>query len=125
MAVQELTLKNFEETIQNNAIVVIDFWAPWCGPCRAFAPIFEGVAASHPDVLFTKINTDAEPDLATRFQVHSIPTLAIFKEQEVIFYQPGMLPKEALEDLIEQARKVDMQQVREQVAKEQSESQTP
>lgn len=121
MAVIELTQHNFEETIKNNDIVLIDFWAPWCAPCRAFAPIFESVSEQHPDLVFAKVNTEEEQALAMHFQIRSIPTLMIFREQVILFAQPGMLPATALEEIIGKVREVDMAKVHEEIRKQQQE----
>jgi thioredoxin 1 len=92
MAVVELTKENFEQVITSNPMVIVDYWAPWCGPCRGFAPVFEGVAEENPDVVFAKVNTDEEQEIAQHFQIRSIPTLMVFKEQVVVFSQAGALP---------------------------------
>ncbi len=118
MATVELTATNFGETIQNNDIVIVDFWAPWCGPCRAFAPVYEAAAAKHPDVTFAKVNTEVEQQLAGQFQIRSIPTLMIFREKIVIFAQPGALPASALEEIIGKAKALDMNMVRREIEKE-------
>ncbi len=118
MATIEATKANFEQLIDENAFVIVDFWAPWCAPCRAFGPIFEEASERHKDIVFVKINTEAETELAAHFQVRSIPTLMIFRDQIILFAQPGSLPKQALEDVIGQVRAVDMDQVRREVADE-------
>lgn len=115
MSVLELNKQNFKDTIEKNNIVFIDFWAPWCGPCKRFAPIYEAVAQKYQDVKFAKLNTEDEPEIAAQFEIRSIPTLMIFKEQDVIFYQPGMLPEDVLGELVEKAKEIDMAQVREEL----------
>ncbi|WJW74763.1 thioredoxin [Thiohalobacter sp. IOR34] len=119
MATVKLTKENFEETITNNDFVIIDFWAPWCGPCKNFAPIFEEVSEKYPDIVFAKVNTEDEPELAAHFQIRSIPTLMIFRDQIIIFSQPGMLPANAFEELIGKAKELDMDQVRKDIAEQQ------
>ena len=116
MAVEEMTAQSFEETITENGIVVIDFWAPWCGPCRSFAPIFDKVSDNHTDIVFAKVNTEEEQELAGHFQIRSIPTLMIFREQVVLFAQPGMLSESQLEQVITQVRSLDMAKVHADIA---------
>ncbi len=123
MALETLTAANFDEKVQSNEIAILDFWAPWCGPCKMFAPIFEKVAGEYPDILFGKINTDEEQELAGSFRIQSIPTVAIMREGIVVFIQAGMLPEEALHDLIKQVKALDMDEVRAEVAKQQEEAQ--
>jgi len=119
VATVQLTKENFSEIIDKNDFVFVDFWAEWCGPCKNFAPIYEAVSEKHPDIVFAKVNTEEEQELAMHFQIRSIPTLMIFREQIIIFSQPGMLPESALEELIQKARDLDMDKVREQIAAEQ------
>lgn len=118
MATINLTVDNFEETLDKNEIVLIDFWAEWCGPCRMFGPIFEKTSEKHEDIAFAKCNTEEAPEIAGSFGVRSIPTLAIFREKVLLFIQPGMVPEEALEDLIKQVKDVDMDEVRAEIEKE-------
>ncbi len=118
MATVEATKENFENLIDSNAFVIVDFWAPWCAPCRAFGPIFEEASEQHKDIVFAKINTEVEQELAAHFQVRSIPTLMIFREQIVLFSQPGSLPRKALEEVISQARALDMEEIRREVAEQ-------
>lgn len=113
MAVVDLTQENFEDVVTGNETVVVDFWAPWCGPCRAFAPIYEQVAARNPDIVFAKVNTEDQQGLGAHFQVRSIPTLMIFREQVIVFAEAGMLPAAALEEVITQVRQLDMTEVHE------------
>jgi thioredoxin 1 len=118
MPVLELNEENFEQTVLNNDFVVIDFWAPWCGPCRGFAPVFEAASEKHADIVFAKVNTEEQQGLAAHFQVRSIPTLVIFREKVIIYAQPGALPAGAFDDLIARAREVDMAQVHAEIAAE-------
>jgi len=124
VAVVELTKANFEDVVTSNGFVMVDFWAPWCAPCRNFAPIYEKVSEDFEDIVFAKINTEQEQEVAGHFQIRSIPTLMIFRDQIIIFSQPGMLPEAALTDLIERAKALDMDEVRAQIAKEQPEAKT-
>ena len=116
MAVVELTQENFEQVVTGNPTVIVDYWAPWCGPCRGFAPVFERVAEKNPDIVFAKVNTEDEPEIAAHFQIRSIPTLMIFKESVIIFAQPGALPESALEQVVSKAKEVDMEEVRKEIA---------
>lgn len=120
MATVELTKENFEKTVNDHPMVVIDFWAPWCGPCRGFAPVFEKTSESHPDVVFAKINTDEQQELAGAFGIRSIPTLMVFREKVVLFQQAGALPGGALEQVISQAKALDMAKVHQEIAAQQS-----
>jgi thioredoxin 1 len=122
MAVVELNQANFEQTVLNNDFVIVDFWAPWCGPCRGFAPVFEAASEKHPDIVFAKVNTEEEQPLAAHFQIRSIPTLMIFREKVIIYAQPGALPASALDDLIARARELDMAKVHEEIAREQQQA---
>lgn len=112
MAVKSLKTADFDSTISSNDIVILDFWAPWCGPCKSFAPVFEAVSEEHPDITFAKINTDEENELAGHFGIRSIPTLMVFRERVIVFQQAGALPKAALNDLISQIRALDMAEVK-------------
>ena len=125
MALVNLNAENFNEEVQKAPIAILDFWAPWCGPCRSFAPIFEKVAQKHPDIVFGKVNTEEEQALAGHFQIRSIPTVMIVNEEIVVFNQAGMLPEDALEDIISQVKELDMDMVREEIAKEQAEQENP
>ncbi|HET7755556.1 MAG TPA: thioredoxin family protein [Anaeromyxobacteraceae bacterium] len=121
----DVTEGTFKETVEKEGIVLIDWWAPWCGPCRAFAPTYEKVAAAHPDITFAKVNTEVEQGLASAFDIRSIPTLMILRDRVMLFSQPGMLPEAALEDLIKQVRALDMDHVRAEIAKQESAKDAP
>ena len=118
MATIKLTKENFDDTVANNDIVIVDFWAQWCAPCRSFAPIFETSSENNSDVVFGKINTEEEQELAAAFQVRSIPMIMILRDQIVLYAQPGMLGAPQLESLIKQTKDIDMDKVREEIAKE-------
>ena len=116
MATLDLTKENFEQTVNDNPIVIVDFWAPWCGPCRGFAPVFEKAAESHPDVVFAKVNSDEQQELAGAFNIRSIPTLMVFREKVILFQQAGALPGQALEQVLTQAKALDMAKVHAEIA---------
>ena len=116
MATVELTKENFEQVVTTNPMVVVDFWAPWCGPCKGFAPVFEGASEQHEDVVFAKVNTDDEQEIAAAFGIRSIPTLMVFREKVLLFQQAGALPASALEQVLEQAKALDMEQVHKEIA---------
>jgi len=119
MAAIELTNENFQDTIDNNNVVLIDFWASWCGPCQSFGPVFEAASEKNPEMVFAKVNTEEQMELAAYFQVRSIPMLAIFRDQIMVFAQPGALPASSLDQLIEQVKQLDMDKVRADVAEQQ------
>ena len=118
MATIKLTKENFDDTVANNDIVIVDFWAQWCAPCRSFAPIFETASENNSDVAFGKVNTEEEQELAAAFQVRSIPMVMILRDQIVLYAQPGMLGASQLDNLIKQTKEIDMAKVREEIAKE-------
>ena len=115
VATVELTKDNFEEIVTENELVLIDYWASWCGPCKSFAPVFEAASEKYPEIVFAKVNTEEQQELAGHFQIRSIPTLMIFREKIIIFSQPGMIPSQALDELIDKARELDMEQVRKDI----------
>lgn len=116
MATTELNQDNFEEVVGGNDLVIVDFWAPWCGPCVSFAPTYEKTSEKYPEIVFAKVNTEVEQELAGYFQIRSIPTLMVFREKVIVYSEAGALPASGLEQLIEQVQKLDMQEVHQQVA---------
>jgi len=120
MATIELTKANLDSTIHDNNILLIDFWASWCGPCKMFGPIFEKVADQNPDIGFAKLDTEAQQEVAAQFGVRSIPTLAIFREEILVFLQAGALPENALTDVLEKVKGLDMDEVRQKIAEEEA-----
>lgn len=119
MATVELTKDNFEDVVTKNDIVVVDFWAPWCGPCKGFAPVYEAASEKHTDVVFAKVNTDQEQELAGHFAIRSIPTIMLFRESVVLFSQAGAIPGEGLESVLSQAKALDMKEVHAEIAEAQ------
>ena len=115
VATVELTKETFDEIIQNNETVFVDFWAEWCGPCRMFAPTFEAASEKHDDIVFAKVDTEDQQELAMAFGIRSIPTLMVFRDQIVLYSQPGALPAHVFDDLISQVKEVDMDEVRRQL----------
>ena len=118
MATVELTKENFDEVVSSNGMVVVDFWASWCGPCRTFAPVFDQASEEHPDVVFGKVDTEAEHELAGAFGIQSIPTLMVLRDQVVLYAQPGALPAASLQELITRAADLDMAEVNRRIAEE-------
>ena len=123
MATLEVTKDNFSATVDGNNLVIVDFWAPWCGPCKSFAPVYEEISNKHEDIVFAKVDTEAQQELGGHFQIRSTPTLMIFREQIVIFSQPGAVPGAALEEIIGKAKELDMEQVKKEIAEQQKQQQ--
>jgi thioredoxin 1 len=123
MSVIDLTQETFEETIENNEIVILDFWAEWCGPCKQFAPTYEKVSEKHPDIVFAKVNVEEQQELAGMFQVRSIPTLVFMRDKIVVFSNPGVIPESNFEEGIAQLKDLDMDKVRQDLEKAQAEQQ--
>jgi len=122
VATIELNEETLEKTVVDNDIVIIDFWAEWCGPCKSFAPIYEEVSEKHPDIVFAKVNTEEQQAIGAHFQIRSIPTLMIFREQIVLFSEAGMLPASGLEQIIQQVRELDMDKVKAEIEASQAEA---
>ena len=124
MATVEITDTNFNETVEKNDIIIIDFWAPWCGPCKSFGPVYEKVSDEYPEIVFGKVNTEEQQALAGHFQIRSIPTTVILKENIAVFQQAGVIPEEGLKDIIKQVQELDMDMVRKELEKQQAEGNT-
>ena len=122
MATMDLTKENFETTVNENPMVIVDFWAPWCGPCKGFAPVYEQASEAYPGVVFAKVNTDEQQELAGDFGIRSIPTLMVFRDKVILFQQAGALPRTALDQVITQVKSLDMTKVQEEIRKQNNES---
>jgi thioredoxin 1 len=122
MLTVELTQENFEQVVTGSDTVIIDFWAPWCAPCRAFAPTFEAVAEANPDIVFAKVNTEEQQEIAAAFNIRSIPTLMVFREKVIVFSQPGALPRPAFEQVVQKSQELDMVKVHAEVASQDQQS---
>src|SRR5467141_711926 len=122
MATMHLTQEKFEKTVNENPLVIVDFWAPWCGPCKGFAPVYEQTSEAHPDVVFAKVNTDEQQELAGTFGIRSIPTLMVFRDKVILFQQAGALPGTALDQVITQAKSLDMAKVHEEIRNQNNDS---
>ena len=125
MGAVAIGMKDFQQTVEKGGIVLVDWWAPWCGPCRSFAPSYEAVAEANPEVVFAKVNTDEEQELAGAFQIRSIPTLMVFRDKVLVFSQAGALPKSVLEELLAKVRALDMDAIRAEIAKSEAASAQP
>ena len=124
MATMDLTQENFEKTVDESPMVIVDFWAPWCGPCKGFAPVYEQASEAYPGVVFAKVNTDEQQELAGDFGIRSIPTLMVFRDKVILFQQAGALPRTALDQVITQVKSLDMTKVQEEIRKQNNESKT-